>query len=566
MKHIHCGDNHDSTPTTYHCAILAGVLCLALGLRLWGIQFGLPLRTHIDEPAYVISALKVASGDLWVEYPLLSPNIYQFILAAAYGMLFVVGKVTGVYSSVSAFGQSYLTDPTPFYLIARSLSAFWSMLTVVMLYGIARQLVGKNAALLATFLLSVMFIDVRHAHFAEPYALISLLSASSVYFALRFVRSNKIVYVDLLLSGLLAGAAIALRFSLAPVLAAPLTAALVKLRVPTLAQPTLRLGIRLAVVGIAGSLFGYALAYPGVILRPGGLVQALSLYTGLAKSGSGFQGFVFNSQSGAAFYLHMFIITLGKPMFISGLVGLVVFLLTPGDGRLVVLVFPLTYFMTIGLSQMAFVRYSVPLMPFMALFVSAGITAGAQILSRRWNRRIAVAFVGLSCVLVVYQPLQNIVAHNRLLTSGDTRAIAKQWIENNIPAGSRIALQWYSPTLATLSDPEPGSQHTYAAKIVSPFDNNPELYSLDYYRTNGFEYLVLSSYIYRLQRVDPIENEQREVFYQLLERNARLLAEFKPADSDKEVDFMFEEIYSPIVSLWQRDQLGPTIKIYGIAP
>lgn len=188
----------------------------------------------------------------------------------------------------------------------------------------------------------------------------------------------------------------------------------------------------------------------------------------------------------------------------------------------------------------------------------------ARALTKRWNTRVATIVVGLTAILVVYQPLQNVITQNRLFTMVDTRATAKQWIEANIPTGSKIALQWYSPPLATVDDPEPDSSRTYFTEVIDPFDANPQLYNLDAYRAKGFDYLVISSFVYRLARVDALDNQQRTDFYRSLDTDARLLAEFKPVKGDGEIDFMFEEIWSPIVSLLQRDQPGPTIRIYRI--
>ena len=66
---------------------LALILAVALGLRLWGIGFGLPHRYHIDEPYSVIGALRTASGDFTPRYPVNSPNLWEFVLVLEYGAM-----------------------------------------------------------------------------------------------------------------------------------------------------------------------------------------------------------------------------------------------------------------------------------------------------------------------------------------------------------------------------------------------------------------------------------------------------------------------------------------------
>jgi hypothetical protein len=159
-------------------------------------------------------------------------------------------------------------------------------------------------------------------------------------------------------------------------------------------------------------------------------------------------------------------------------------------------------------------------------------------------------------------PSYRIILLDRLWSQTDTRTLAKAWIEANVPAGTRIATQWHGPPLSTLSDPEPYSSRTYDVEILNPFSADPQLYSLQYYQDNGFDYLVLSSFIYQLRRVDPAENAVRNAFYTSLNREAELVAEFKPYVGDSEPPFFFEQMWGPIMDLVQLERPGPTIKIY----
>jgi hypothetical protein len=63
---------------------------------------------------------------------------------------------------------------------------------------------------------------------------------------------------------------------------------------------------------------------------------------------------------------------------------------------------------------------------------------------------------------------------------------------------------------------------------------------------------------------DPVVEARRVAFYQSVESQAELLAEFKPYLSSEEPPFIFEQIWGPVNNLFDRTQPGPTIKIFRI--
>jgi hypothetical protein len=217
----------------------------------------------------------------------------------------------------------------------------------------------------------------------------------------------------------------------------------------------------------------------------------------------------------------------------------------------------------LGTSKMAFIRYVVPLMPFISLFTAVGFITVYNIMFTK-NKHVALLLSSFLFILVIFTPLRTVFGQNLLLTKEDSRITAKRWIEENIPADSKIALQWFTPTLSTKENPEPGSTRTFEAIILDPFTSNPDYYSLDYYITNKFQYIVISSYIYGLRRVDDFEEATRQDFYASLLDNAELLAEFNPYKANLDPPFYFEEIYGPVISLRSRDRPGPVIKVYRI--
>jgi hypothetical protein len=88
---------------------------------------------------------------------------------------------------------------------------------------------------------------------------------------------------------------------------------------------------------------------------------------------------------------------------------------------------------------------------------------------------------------------------------------------------------------------------------------------LEWYRQQGFDYLITSSFIYSIPLVFPKQDADRKAFYVSLQQQLPLVKEFSASLEGADPPFIFDEIYGPAISLWQRERPGPTIKIYQLA-
>ena len=108
----------------------------------------------------------------------------------------------------------------------------------------------------------------------------------------------------------------------------------------------------------------------------------------------------------------------------------------------------------------------------------------------------------------------------------------------------------------------PDSEREYNVTVVG--DTGLAEHSAAWYREQRFDYLITSSFIYSIPLVYERQDAQRRAFYASLDQELELLQEFRPGHGDDEPPFIFDEIYGPAVSLWQRERPGPTLKIYRV--
>jgi len=126
------------------------------------------------------------------------------------------------------------------------------------------------------------------------------------------------------------------------------------------------------------------------------------------------------------------------------------------------------------------------------------------------------------------------------------------------------AMDWpvHGPPLATLEQDVPYSRQSYNVTIIS--GTGLADHRLDWYQHQGYDYIVTSSFISQLSLVDRAEELERRSFYASLDEELELVKEFTPYKEDAAPAFIFDEIYGPIVDLWERERPGPILKIYHV--
>jgi hypothetical protein len=90
---------------------LTAVCLLAFGLRVIGLQYGLPAVYNPDEVSIMARALSFARGTL-NPHNFLYPTFYFYVLFAWVGVYLGWVWLSGRVASISALQQLYFTDPS----------------------------------------------------------------------------------------------------------------------------------------------------------------------------------------------------------------------------------------------------------------------------------------------------------------------------------------------------------------------------------------------------------------------------------------------------------------------
>jgi 4-amino-4-deoxy-L-arabinose transferase-like glycosyltransferase len=483
-------------------ALLVVILGSSLGLRVWGSGYGLPayMRYHPDEHALVERAAAVLWTGDWNLGRFNYPPFYAYLQTGAYAAYFLWGAAQGQWNEVLPF-----TLPQ-YYQVGRLLTALFGTLTVLVSYLMGKRIGTRRTGLLAAALLGGSYLHVIHSHYATFDVMLGFLVAMTLLFSdLIYTRGDAQWY---LLGGLFAGLAGATKYNGAVAVIMPLVA-------HVLATSWGEWGWidRKLFATIGGFLLGF---FGGNPFALGHLTEFLNgLAVVLHHYGTEQPGF--EGTANWRWYLRVFLTSADAIWFAAGSVGLAGLVWRKRARGLLIVSFPVAYYVVVSSFVVRFERNMVPLLPFLALGSGWLLDVTADWLSRRLRRgtRLANALAALGASLLLILPLVASVSFDRALAQTDLRETAGQWIEQNIEWGSKIAIEHYSI---------PFDRGDYSVEDVIRITDH----DLAWYRQQEFDILVISDGVREVLRRKPEAYAERIAAYDQLVDNSELLAEFVP--------------------------------------
>jgi 4-amino-4-deoxy-L-arabinose transferase-like glycosyltransferase len=402
--------------------LLPLLVCLAaLALRLWGIGWGLPDAAHAfsyhPDESLVVSAALVTNPFLL----LLDSGFYNYGEAAI--LMFSKAIHIGAALGLVAIAPGAVPSASAL-LAARLTTALLGAGTCALLFGTGRRLFGTPAGTVAALAYALAPLAVQHGHFATVDVPATFFIAATLWLLSTDLKRRW------LLCGLVAGLAAATKYNAGLVLLAPLCAW-------ALSRPRSgKDGASLA----GGAALGFLLGCPGALLNPTKFVADLTYEANHARTGSGdiFQG------TPIGFVYHGLVTLpwgLGWPLVLLVLYGVVQAARRRSAHDLALAAFALPYFVLIGIAQIKFARYTLPLYPPLLLWAGAAVGTG------RYGRPAAT--VALTAALLMT------LAFDSVLAGPDPRDRAAAYLTAQAPASVGFATGpwWYSPPL------DPGISH-----------------------------------------------------------------------------------------------------------
>ncbi|HSE68873.1 MAG TPA: glycosyltransferase family 39 protein [Gemmatimonadales bacterium] len=496
--------------TRVEVSLLAAILLIALGLRVWAIDFGLPYLYHPDEPNKIeIAQNIVKSGDLNPHY-FKKPTLLIYANALLYVPYYAIGKARGEFRSPAdippperlAMGVGHIGAPGAV-VMGRTLTALVGVLGVLLTWLLGRRVFGRpEPALFGALATAVSPVNVIQSHFIEVNAFLGTAVLGVAWYALRIYDYG--TRRDYLLAGFLTGVAVSCKYPGALVAIMPVAA------------HWLRSGRRLRPLGYLTQAFlvmpiGFLLFTPFALIDPVNfLLGAGSEAYHYASGHSGYEGMA------PLWYLEYAVQAEG-PLTLLAAVGLVWALLRRLDRIVLNGVFVVAYYVFISSFEVRNSRTLLPITPFLFLLGSwlvLELVDRVRDSAPSGRRTFAAAGLALLILVSIAVPLKGTIAYDAQLGRVDSRETARVWIEQNVPRGSRIMIESYAPFVRR--------DEFQVDTTMKMTDHPPHWYAL-----KGYQYLVFSEGMYARFFDDPKRYSQEVAEYQALFDRFPLVKKFE---------------------------------------
>lgn len=412
--------------------LLLLTLLIALAVRLWGINFGLPLASaRPDETQIAGPAVGYLGGNL--EPPFFQwPALFQYVVALAYVAFALVTRPFGGYATLAAFAESRRQSLAVFLLIPRLLVVALAVVTVWWLFNIGRRTFGAAVGHVAALFLALAFLHVRDSHFGVTDVPMTSLVVLGVLLALRWQEAPSLGRA--LAAGLAAGLATATKYN-AIVVCAAFVAAWVEQMTARGALDRVRpRGLALALPAyLAAVAAAFAAGAPYTLLRWDRFLADAGTVQATLAAGHG----IVVGQGWLYFLTAVLPAAVGLPILAAALAGTAVMLVTRFRAASSVLAFPLAYYLVAGRSSAVFARYILPVVPFVCLAAAWFVVWAAQRLAEsrpQWRDGV----IAIAAVLMVMPTARTTMLFDRLMSRTDNRVIVSRELAQIIPAGSTL--------------------------------------------------------------------------------------------------------------------------------
>ena len=618
-------------------AALTIVLVLALGIRLWGLDWQLPWQFHPDEGHYTWKAMELIERDNPNPRYFRNPSLFTYLLLGEYTLLgFQAAKAgQGTLADQEESRDDLLRPPSGVAFVGRLTSALMGVATVGTVGWIGWRVLGPWGGVLSALFLGLSYIHVRDSHYATNDVPAAFLLTLSVAASLSILRHP--TWRAYLLAGLFGGLATSTKYNaglfVAPLLAAhavvvwrawrrevdaqapdacheaigapryaedygsPVNSSVIPSAARDLCtEPNSPAGwsvrrsfaaLRMTTVGADGELARSHLIVLTILpLALAGLLSLAAYLAGTPYTILDFPKFWADFRTQASFVREgwegqatlppgvPYLLALGQGMgWVTlglALVGLALLARRAPARALVLAAYPAAYLLFMLRSELFFVRFALPVVPFLCVLAACGVVllarmAGEQV--HQWSRsdlasdrRGWAALVGAALALAaVVQPTLDSARHNLLIAQEDTRVLATRWAVENVRPGDKLLVEEY-----TLRDRVP---RAYGGPVWRLDMDELDVNGLS--RTDPLaplrgsaRYVVVSSFQYERFGRGAGRSERQGAFYDALDRDWRLVAQFAPGHGSTPLPFDLEELYTPFADLGRYERPGPTIKVY----
>ncbi|HTK83112.1 MAG TPA: glycosyltransferase family 39 protein [Bacteroidota bacterium] len=502
--------------------LLLLILLAAAFLRFWNIGWGLPDILEEATPVVKANAMWNWAGhgvDLdphFFNYPALT----FYIMFIVQGIQYCVGHLLGFFPDMHSFGATLSNAMIP----ARIVIGLFDIATIVLAYRFAKEFTTETTALICAALIALNPLHILQSQYITvdtPLTFFILLALYCIYRTYR--RSSTKHYV---IAGMCIGLATATKYTGAFLLLVLLILHL--LRSNTVSKAIESLIEKRLILSVAATVVVFFLLNPYIVLNYDRFKRDFSFEQyHVAEGHLGID----TSQSTVDYYLFDALPS-NLGLILAAFIPLVViyWIVKKEKDHLLLLLFPVIYFIIISTWEMRVERYLLPIIPLLLLVCAIGIkTIWDRMLPTMQSAGVKKLRPGIACVIglaFIAQPVATVYDFQRSIVIPDTRTVAKQWIEQNVEPGSFIVSGPFG-----IQIPESTYHTLYIPFLMVDVEGVAPFYDTRWYE--DLELIIASDFDYARYAKDTVKYAHFMPYYDSLKTRWKLVGEITPQEHQR---------------------------------
>ncbi len=426
-------------------AYLLIIICVAFYLRTFNINWDDGYYFHPDERALIMTSLPVqfpsSLSTIFSAESSLNPHFF------AYGSfpIYLLKICAEVFSNINPILKVY----GGIHIVGRLISASFDTATVFVIYLICKRIFSKKVGILSSLLYAFSVLPIQLSHFFAVDTILTFFMTLTIFRLLVF--NKKPTTMNSVLSGVSFGLSLSTKFSaliLIPIIFITFIHVFFQKRKKIKIKKSNT--IDKALIFILLSIVSFLFTQPYALIDFREFSQQTSAQTQMSNN-----AFIFPytlQYVGKIPYLYelknIFLWGLGPIIALFCILGIVFITINNGKKILTLLpfVYVVVYFFVFGRFAVGFIRYMLPIYPILTIFGGWFLSeivikyVPKKYIKNYFTNKFTILFFVF--IISIY-PISFLSIYLR----PNTRIQASDWINKNIPQGSKIAVEHWDDSL-----------------------------------------------------------------------------------------------------------------------
>lgn len=398
------------------------------------------------------------------------------------GFLIYLYRATGDILNLLTHNAAWISDWGHINIIGRFYSALFSTLTIPLIFILSKNIFNKRTAVIASLLTAFCVSFIQTSHFSITENFLILASILICLLSQKLLQTKKLKYY--IACGIFLGITIATKTTALSLAIFPLTAtALIFVKPPyKFLRRVVTLIIFLLITFIIFTAFS-----PYTFLDWGKFIESMRYESGVALGTLPVPYTLqFDHTIPYLFQIKNFLWQMGPVSYflIPAFILLILNIIKTRNHKLILfLSFPLIYFLYVGSWHTKFIRFMLPILPFIIILISYFLYS-IQTRLKLLRKLLIIIFAFLTILWAL--------AFFLIYAREQTRITASKWIYQNIPVGSKILGEHWDDGLPLPLDSHNPSIYVIEQLTIYDADNQTKI---NYYaeKLSNADYIVINS-------------------------------------------------------------------------